>query len=298
MHGLTVFQHHIVGDVHDVVDGPHPIGAEPLAQPLGAGADFYVGHHPGGVAVAQLGGRHFHIQIVIDAARIAAMHHRLVVTHVLAESSGSFPGQADDGVAVRTVVGDFKIHHGIVVADYLVDVLTHLAIFVVENPNAVGVGVGEVVLGQAQLGEGAEHTVGQFPPELALGDVDTPGQPGVVQGHGHQIPFGDVLSTGDDLNRLFLAHVHLADPHMVGVGVADHGQHLAHHHVFHFSVHPLIGFHLLTENGQGFHKFLVGDLRKVYEIFIEPFSVQFHSRPLLRTDSGTGRRCRRSDAGH
>ena len=297
MHGLAVFQHHIVGDVHNVVDGPHAVGAEPLPQPLGGGADLHIGHHPGGIAVAQRRGGHLHIQVLEDRTGVAALDHRLVVLHGLAEGGGSLPGQTDDGVAVRAVVGDLKIHHGIIVADDGIDVVAGLPGVRLQDPDAVGEHAGQVVLGQAQLGEGAQHAVGYLASELALGDVHAAGQPGIVQRGGHQVALVDVLRAGDDLHRLFLAHVHLADEHVVRVGMAHHGEHLAHHHVLDIRVHPLPGFHLLAENRQGLHKFLVGNIAQIHEIFIDPFSVQLHLETLLRTGSGTARRCRRSGAG-
>ena len=285
MHGLTVFQHHIVGDVHDVVDGPHPVGTKPLTHPLGGGADFHIGHHPGGVADAQVFRLHLHIQLVVHGAGIAALYHRLVVAHGLAEGGGSFPGKTYDGVAVGTVVGDFKFHHRVVVADDLVDVVAGLAVLL-DNPDAVLNGVGEIPQGQPQLLQRAEHSVGLFPPELALGDVNAPGQPGVVEGRRHQIALVDILSAGDNLHRLILSHIHLADPHMVGIFMADDGNHLAHHYILDFLVHGLIGFHLLAENGHFLHKFLVGNGGKVHKFFVNPFSVQLHPGILLRTDSG------------
>ena len=285
VHGLAVFQHHIVGDVHNVVDGPYPVGTEPLAHPFGGGADFHIGNHPGGVAVAKVFCLHFHIQLVVHGAGIAALYHRLVVAHGFTEGGGSFPGKTDDGVAVGTVVGDFKIHHRVVVADDLVDVVAGLAVLL-ENPDAVLNGVGEIPQGQTQLLQRAEHSVGLFPPELALGDVNAPGQPGVVEGRRHQISLVDILGTGDNLHRLILPHIHLADPHMVGIFVADDGKHLAYDNILDFLVHGLIGFHLLAENGHFLHKFLVGNGGKVHKFFVNPFSVQLHPGILLRTDSG------------
>ena len=115
--------------------------------------------------------------------------------------------------------------------------------------------------------------------------------------HGYQIALMDVLGAGDDLHGSVAAHVHLANPHMIGVGVAHHGQNLAHDHVFDLRVQPLPGFHLLTEDGQGLHEFLIGDVRQVYEFLVQPFSVEFHCFSLLRTGSGTGCRCRKSVSG-
>ena len=297
MHGLTVFQHDVVGDVHDVIDGTHAVGAQAAAQPLGGGGDLYVGNHPGGVAVAQLRCGDVHVQMVVNIPGVRAVNHRLVVTHGLAEGGGSFPGKADDAVAVGAVVGDLKIHNGVVVADDEVDVLANRAVLVIEDPDAVGEHAGQVVLGQTQLGEGAEHTVGRFAPELALGDVNAAGEPGVMQRRGYQIALMDILGAGDDLHGGIASHVHLANPHMIGVGVAHHGQNLAHDHVFDLRVQPLPGFHLLTEDGQGLHEFLIGDVRQVYEFLVQPFSVEFHCFSLLRTGSGTGCRCRKSVSG-
>ena len=123
------------------------------------------------------------------------------------------------------------------------------------------------------------------------------GQIRVVQGGGYQVALVDVLSAGDDLHGLGLAHVHLADEHVVRVGVADDGHDFAHHHILDFRIHALPGLYLLTEDRQRFHKFLIGDLVQIHELLIDPFSVQFHFLSLLRTGSGTGHRCRRSDAG-
>ena len=297
MHGLAVFQHNIVCDVHNVVDGPDAVGTEPLTHPLGRGADLHIGNHPGGVAVAQLLGRDFHVQVLEDGTGIGAVDHRVMMLHMPAKGGCGFPGQADDGVAVRPVVGDLKIHHGVVIADDQVDVIPRLSGLRLQDPDAVGKDPGQIILGQAQFPKGAEHTVGHFSSELALGDVNAAGEPGIVQGSGNQVTLMDILGTGDDLHRRFLSHVHLADKHMVGVGVPDHGEDLAHYHILDFGVHPLPGLYLLAEDRQGLYKFLIGNLMEVYEFFIDPFSVQFHFLSLLRTGSGTERRCRRSDAG-
>ena len=97
-----------------------------------------------------------------------------------------------------------------------------------------------------------------------------------MQSHGDQIPLMDILGTGDDLYGLLAADIHLTDPHVVGVGMADHGENLADDHVFDLSIHPLPGFHLLTEDGHGFNKFFIAYFAQIHEVFIQPFSVQSH----------------------
>ena len=55
VHGLAVFQHDVVGDVHDVVDGTHAVGAQTVgAASLGEGAILTLATIRAGVAVAQL----------------------------------------------------------------------------------------------------------------------------------------------------------------------------------------------------------------------------------------------------
>ena len=200
--------------------------------------------------------------------------------HGQIESCRGFTGKTDDRVAVRTVVGDFKVHYGVVIADDGVDVITGFAVFL-QNPDAVFNGIGKIIQGKPQFFQGAEHAVGNLAAKLALGNMDAAGQTRIMQGGRNQIALVDILRTGNDLNRLFLADIDLTDPHMVGILVADDGNDLADNHVGNFRVHALIGFHLLTCNGQRFHKFFIGDIAEVNKFLIDPFSVQFHCCPSL-----------------
>ena len=126
-----------------------------------------------------------------------------------------------------------------------------------ENPDAVLIGRGEVPLFQPQLREGAEHPVGDLAPELALLDLLSPGEEGLVQGHRDDVPLLDVLGPGDDLDGLPLPRVHLADPHVVAVLMALHGEDLAHHHVLDLCAQVLRDLHLGTGEGHGLGKLSV-----------------------------------------
>ena len=96
------------------------------------------------------------------------------------------------------------------------------------------------------------------------------GEEGAVQGHGDQIPLLHVLRPGDNLKGLSPPCIHLADPHMVAVLVALHGQHLAHHHVFDLIPHVVGQLHLGAGEGHGLGELPVAgvDLNKL----VEPFS--------------------------
>ena len=78
-----------------------------------------------------------------------------------------------------------------------------------------------------------------------------------MQGHGDQIPLVDVPGAGDDLDGLSLAHVQLADPHVVGVGVALHGPNAAHHHVGDLLPQIVGQLHLGAGQGHGLGKIMV-----------------------------------------
>ena len=196
-----------------------------------------------------------------------------MVLHLHAKGRCRFPGKADDGIAVGAVVGDFKIHNGIIVSDDQIDIVAHLAILVIEDPDAVGISLGKIVLSQTQFGIGAEHTIGFFATELALGDVNTAGEIRVVQRSGNQVALMDVLGTGDNLDGFLFAHINLADPHMIGIFMADNGQNLANLYILDFAVHSLPGFYLLAEDSELLHILFIRDIGQIDKLLMEPFSV-------------------------
>ena len=143
-----------------------------------------------------------------------------VGVHAVAAHGGD-PGAdhaAEDLVAELDVGGD----GGLVLVQGVV---------VVQKGGRSDDGVGEVTGVQAQLREAAHHAVGDDTAQFTLFNLLTAGEGGLVQGNGDHVVGVNVPGAGDDLNRLFLTNVNLAHPHMVGVGVALHGQDLAHHHV-------------------------------------------------------------------
>ena len=127
-------------------------------------------------------------------------------------------------------------------------------------------GIGVVVLGsEVQFLQRAQHPVGHHAPELALFDLRAVGEQGLVLGHGHQITHMDIPCAGDDLGRLRLSHVDLADPHVVAVRVLFHGQNLAHHHVFQGLIQRRDGLHLGAGEGHGLVELPVADVGNIYK---------------------------------
>ena len=91
-----------------------------------------------------------------------------------------------------------------------------------------------------------------------------------MQGHGNQIAFVDIPRPGDDLEGFLPAHVQLANPHVVAVRVALHGQDAAHHHTVNFRAQIGGALHLGAGQGHGLGELLV---RGVYfDKLIEPFA--------------------------
>ncbi len=52
--GLAQFQHNIVGNVYDVVDGPNALSLQSLSQPKRRRLDGNILNHPGGIARAEV----------------------------------------------------------------------------------------------------------------------------------------------------------------------------------------------------------------------------------------------------
>ena len=129
----------------------------------------------------------------------ARFHDRLMVLHRYVKRRRGLARKTDQTVAVRTVVRDLKFHNGVVVADDLVDVLPDMAVLVVQDPDAVGFRVRQIVLRQRQLAERAQHARRCDAAQLALRDVHAAGQVGVVLRHGDEIALVHVLRARDDL---------------------------------------------------------------------------------------------------
>ena len=93
-----------------------------------------------------------------------------------------------------------------------------------------------------------------------------------MEGHWDEVPLVDVPGAGDDLDGFLFAHVDLANPHVVAVGVALHGEDLPHHHMVDLGPQVLGGLHLGPGEGHGLGKvFVIGV--DVYEL-VQPFSAQ------------------------
>ena len=180
MHGLAVLQHDVVGDIHDVVDGPHAHGPQPLPHPLGGGADPHIAHHPGGIPGAEVRVRGLHVQQLRQIPGAAPSDRGSVEGQGLVKGGGGLPGQADDGQAVGPVGGDLKLHHVVIQTRYRPDVVPGPAVLP-EDEDAVRDAVGELPLLRAEVRQGADALLFRVQGDGVVGvDVGQGGGDGVA----------------------------------------------------------------------------------------------------------------------
>ena len=127
MHGLSVFLHHIVGDVHQVIDGADSHGSQPSLHPLRGRPDLDILDDPCTVTRAQVRIFHRNLHIVVDVLVISCLcHHRRHKCFV--KCSRSFSCDPDHTEAVHPVGRHLIFHDYIVQSQCLDRVLTNLSI--------------------------------------------------------------------------------------------------------------------------------------------------------------------------
>ena len=227
VHRLAVLHHDIVCYVNYIVDRPHAHGGDALAHPLGRGLYLDVAHHARGVARAELGVLDIDLYMLMYVAA-GALDYGGVQLQGLAEGHGGLAGQADDGEAVRAVRGYLELDNVVVAAYDGDDVVAGLA-GLLDDEEAVLIGVGEVVQREAQLLERAHHAFRELAAEHGGVYLHAAGELGSVERHGDEVADLLVLRAGDYLQQALAADIDLAGPHVVGVVVTHHLNYLADH---------------------------------------------------------------------
>ena len=181
-------------------------------------------------------------------------------------------------VAQRGAFKHLRRHHGAVDLVAGLDVggdgglILVDGMIVVQDGRGRDNGIGEVVLRRhAELLERAEHTVRLDAAQRALFDLYTARQVRAVQRGRDMVANVDVPRARDDLHRLRLTDVDLQDPHMVGILVALHFEHLAHDHVLEVFVGALDGLDLRAGERHIVVELLIGDILEVNEL-VEPIT--------------------------
>ena len=221
--GMAVLHQHVVGDVHDVADGPHAHLLEPPLHPGGGGADLKVRGRPARIPGAQIPVLHgdlhevVHVPLALDVGDHGGLH-------LLTEGRRRLPHETDDAVAVGPVGEHGEVEDHVVPVDGLLDGDAQGGVLP-KDQDAVYLRAGVLHVGEVELLAGAEHALALHAPDAGHGEIVV-ADPGPGVGHGHDGAHEHVLGVGQDLGPL-VAQVHLADGELVGVGVLLHGQNLA-----------------------------------------------------------------------
>ena len=125
--------------------------------------------------------------------------------------------------------------------------------------------------GQTQFLERADHAVGFLAAQHAGMDLDAAGQHGAIERDGHHVADLLVLRAGDDLDGSVPPHVHLTDPHVVGIRVAHHFNNSACDNVLNAVVQVFIRLNLGAGERHCLGKFPIAGCGAIHKL-VEPFS--------------------------
>ena len=233
-------QHHVVGDVDDVVDRPLARRDQPRLQPQRGGADRHLGEHAGREARTELWNLHGHRRVVGRLALAVglgvALPRRLGQRR--ATERMHLPRHPVHAEAVDAVRADLELQHRLRQRQDLgqrsawAPQTTARRLLV----RLRGRGVRRLgqhddpvrVVADLELGLGEDHSVGGDAAQLGAPELLAPGHHRARKRHRDGLPGGDVGGAADDRARR-LARLHLADAQPVRVGMPLHGEHLADH---------------------------------------------------------------------
>ena len=167
MHRLTDFTHHIIGDVHDVVDRIISHQMQSAPHPCRGLSDFDIIDIMCDIAGAEFRRLHGDVKsLVFDIClRIIQCRH----LERLAEGRCNFPRDAEDTHRVRPVSRDGDIVDPVIEADDRLDIFPGRYI-IRKNKQAVVAGSRIHILGKTELGSGAEHPIRIVSAQLSLPD--------------------------------------------------------------------------------------------------------------------------------
>ena len=238
-------EHHVVGDVDDVVDGTAARCDDALGEPFGAGRDLDAADHAGDVAAAEAGVGDLDRDELGGIGALLVLHGGQHDVGILVEHGAHLDGHADHREAVRAVGRDLAVDHGIGEALVIGEIDTHRSVLGQLDDAAV-------VVIEAELAAGAAHAEAVIAAELALLDLEVARQHGADHGDDHVQAGAHVGSAADDLQGLgravgaevALADAHLAEPHVVGIGMRHRLDHVAGHDVLEIGADLLDGLDL------------------------------------------------------
>ena len=268
MHGLTQFEHHVVGDVDGGVDAAHATAAQTLDHPVrGRAGQVDVLHYATQVARAGLGSQHLDRTGFLVRSRYGLDLQRLDRGVV---QGTHFPRQTGDGQTVAAVRGQVDVDDGVVQLQVAADALAH-------RRAGRQLQQAAVVVADLQFAGRAEHAVGFHAAQLGLLDGEVAGQRGADGGERHLKARAHIGRAADHLEG-FLAVADLADIELVGIGMTLDGNHFADDDALEATGRRFDAVHFQAGHGQPGNQILVRS-RRVHPA-TQPLFTEFHRTPV------------------
>ncbi|OPZ65436.1 MAG: hypothetical protein BWY83_03025 [bacterium ADurb.Bin478] len=200
---LSALQHHIVGDIHHIVDGPHAAGIQPRGHPVGRRLNGDVFQHAARIAVTVL--RTLDCYLHTGSTRaFASRQYGFGSAQGHSGYCADLARQADDAQTVRPVRGNKNIKHKVLIAHYFFQVRAWLHIYGQDHEAFIA-------LGQSQFRLGTEHAGAGDSMQMTNAYAGSIGQRGARQRQRRQHALGDIRRSADHLHRRGPG-VHLAQP--------------------------------------------------------------------------------------
>ncbi len=215
-------QHHVVGDVDDVVDRPLSGRHQPFLQPQRRGTDLHVGEDARREPRAELRNLDLDRRVVPDLPLPGCVSVLLPgrIGELRLGDRMDLARHPVDAEAVDPVRVHLELEHRLAHRQNLAQrgprfgpVLQH------HDPGGV--------VADLQFRLGQDHPVALDAPQLRLAELRPVGQDGARQGHRDELARGDVGRAADD-GPLAVTGVDLADGEAIGVGVPLSRQDLSH----------------------------------------------------------------------
>ena len=277
---LPAFQHHVVGDVDDVGDRPHPRECEPALHPLRRRSHRHAdapGREPGRTV-----GSVDHDRDVVGVTR--DVDGGLGHGERQIEVRGEIPCHPGHRHRVGPVRRDRQVEDHLVQTELVAHVGAELGVGP-QREDAV------VVVAEPELARRAEHAVAHLAADLAPLEREAARQRRARRCVRHDHAVGDVRRAAHDRGGA-VAELDVAELELVGVGVRPDGEDARHPHAGDLLTRRLEPFDLEAEPVERLRdRARLG--RERHEVG-QPGQGDTHQGAPISTGRGSGRRCRRT----
>ena len=252
MHRLAVFFHHIVGDIHKIIDRTNAVGCQCALHPLRRRSDLYILDNSCAVARAEFRIFYLYLDIIGGILVVSGLLY-LRRTEFFMERRRRFSGDTDHAVTIDTVGSDFILDDRVVQAQCMDGAFPNDCIFR-KYIDSILRSLRVKLSGASQFLDGTHHTVrlhaAQFScldagSSLALIAVMISGNHSAVQNHRHLVSLFDIGRSGHDLYR-FGSNVYLAYDQLVRIRMLLNLFNLSDHDFFQMLIQTLIILHFCS----------------------------------------------------